>query len=137
MKEKNFVALYKSGNFYNAYGDDAVILHHLLGYKYDPHKKSVGFPVVALAKVKVALESKKLAYKIYEKDQVIEETKGIIKEYKASIKEGLKKLDMEERLKNLNDKLDNFSLEDLEKVVEEIEDARLNKKWKVFNCQDN
>ena len=31
-------------------------------------------------------------------------------------------------VKDLNDKLDNFSLEELEKVVEEIENARINKK---------
>lgn len=128
MKENNYVALYKSGNFYNAYSDDAIVLHHVMGYKYSSIKKNAGFPVSALAKVKTSLESAKIPYKIYEKNELLEEGKGIIKEYKNAIKEGLKKLDMEERLKDLNDKLDNFSLEDLEKVVEEIENARVDKK---------
>lgn len=128
MKENNFVALYKSGNFYNAYGDDAIILHHIMGYKYSSIKKSAGFPISALSKVKASLEIAKIPYKIYEKKELLEEVKGIIKEYKNAIKEGIKKLDMEDRLKDLNDKLDNFSLEDLEKVVEGIENARIDKK---------
>lgn len=128
MKEDNYLALYKSGNFYNAYGDCAIALHHIMGYKYSSIKKNAGFPVSALSKVKSTLDKAKVPYKIYEKNILLEEYKGIVKEYKNAIKEGLKKLDMEERLKDLNDKLDNFSLEDLEKVVEEIENARLNKK---------
>lgn len=32
---KYVVRLYKSGKFYNAFGDDGLILHELLGYKYN------------------------------------------------------------------------------------------------------
>ena len=41
------------------------------------------------------------------------------------LKTSLTKLEMENRLNRLQDKLDNFSLDDLEKVVEGIESATL------------
>lgn len=44
IKMKNScVSLYKTGIFFNAYGDDGIILHHLVGYKYLKPKNSVGF----------------------------------------------------------------------------------------------
>ena len=127
MDKKKYVALYKSGKFYNAYGDDAVIIFYLMGYKYSLPKKSAGFPESALTKVKVALETNNIAYKIYHKNELVEDAKGIDKQYTEVIKKGLKKLEMEVRLKDLYDKLDKFSLEQLERIVEGIEDARLNK----------
>ena len=42
------------------------------------------------------------------------------------LKTSLTKLEMETRLKRLQNKLDNFSLDDLEKVVEGIESATIN-----------
>ena len=56
MKMKNScMSLYKTGKFFNAYGDDAIILHYLVGYKYLKPKNSVGFPESALTKVKAIL----------------------------------------------------------------------------------
>ena len=71
------------------------------------------------------LEQEKLSYKIYEKDTLLEEHKGIAKAYNNMLKTSLTKLEMENRLNRLQDKLDNFSLDDLEKVVEGIESATL------------
>ena len=48
---KKYLKLYKNGKFYNAYGDDGIIIHYLLGYKYLEYKNSVGFPVSAYNKV--------------------------------------------------------------------------------------
>ena len=48
---KYVVRLYKSGKFYNVFGDDGLILHELLGYKYIEYKNSVGFPESAINKV--------------------------------------------------------------------------------------
>ena len=31
---KKYLKLYKNGKFYNAFGDDGIIIHYLLGYKY-------------------------------------------------------------------------------------------------------
>ena len=71
------------------------------------------------------IDKEKLSYKIYEKDTLLEEHKGIAKAYNNMLKTSLTKLEMENRLNRLQDKLDNFSLDDLEKVVEGIESATL------------
>lgn len=123
--KNNCLILYKSGKFYNAYGDNGVIIHNLLGYKFLEYKNSAGFPESAIAKVKAILEQVNIPYKIYEKDILLEECKGISKNYNIVLKESLKKIEMETRLNRLQSKLDNFSLDDLEKVVEGIESATL------------
>ena len=124
--KNNCLILYKSGKFYNAYGDNGVIIHNLLGYKFLEYKNSAGFPESAIAKVKAILEQVNIPYKIYEKDILLEECKGISKNYNIVLKESLKKIEMETRLNRLQSKLDNFSLDDLEKVVEGIESATIN-----------
>lgn len=124
--EKNCVVLYKAGKFYSAYGDNGVIIHNLMGYKFVEYKNSAGFPESAIAKVKGILEQEQLSYKIYEKETLIEEHKGIKKAYINMLKTSLTKLEMETRLNRLQSKLDNFSLDDLEKVVEGIESATIN-----------
>ena len=123
--EKSCVVLYKAGKFYSAFGDNGVIIHNLMGYKFVEYKNSAGFPESAIAKVKNILEQEKLSYKIYEKDTLLEEHKGTAKAYNNMLKTSLTKLEMENRLNRLQDKLDNFSLDDLEKVVEGIESATL------------
>ena len=96
-----------------------------MGYKFVEYKNSAGFPESAIAKVKGILEQEQLSYKIYEKETLIEEHKGIKKAYINMLKTSLTKLEMETRLNRLQSKLDNFSLDDLEKVVEGIESATL------------
>ena len=58
---KYYVRLYKSGKFYNAFMDDGIILHELLGYKYIEYKNSVGFPEAAINKVKSKLDSENIS----------------------------------------------------------------------------
>ena len=57
--------MYKSGNFYNAFNDDGIILHFLLGYKYVNYKKCGGFPASAYQKVTQKLENEKISYITY------------------------------------------------------------------------
>ena len=125
LVDKNSIVLYKSGKFYNAYGDNGIIIHNLLGYKFVSYKNSAGFPESAINKVKGVLEKEKLSYMIYEKDAFVSEYKGINKNYNKVLKDSLKKLEMEERLNRLQSKLDNFTLDDLEKVVAGIEDGTI------------
>ena len=115
------VSLYKTGKFFNAYSDGAVILHHLVGYKYLKPKNSVGFPESALTKVKAILENNDLSYEIYDKKDLVEKHKGIKSKYNKILKESLKSIDIEERLERLKEKLNNYTLEDLEKIVEALE----------------
>jgi len=41
--KKNYIELFKVGKFYSAYGDNGIILHNLLGYKYLTYKNSLDF----------------------------------------------------------------------------------------------
>ena len=123
---KNYVSLYKSGKFYNAFGDDGLILHHLIGYKFVEYKQSVGFPESAFGKDKSLLDDVDISYKVYDKDILIEEKKGNNKKYNKVLSEALKKYDLEKRLIRIKDKINNFSTEDLEKIIEGIESGKDN-----------
>ncbi len=123
--EKNCVILYKSGKFYNAFGDHGLIIHHLLGYKFVEYKQSVGFPESAYNKVISALQKEKITYRVYDKDRLVEEKKGIGKNYGNNLKEALKKFDMEKRLNRIKTRINDFSTDDLEKIIEGIEDGSI------------
>ena len=123
---KNYVSLYKSGKFYNAFWDDGLILHHLIGYKFVEYKQSVGFPESAFGKVKSLLDDVDISYKVYDKDILIEEKKGNNKKYNKVLSEALKKYDLEKRLIRIKDKINTFSAEDLEKIIEGIESGKDN-----------
>lgn len=118
---KKCICLYKSGKFYNAYNDDGLILHYLLGYKYTEYKKSVGFPEAAYSKVINELEKNKIGYQVYLKNDIIEEHEGIDKNYNKVLGDALKEYELESRLDRLKSKLDNFGIDELEKVIEAIE----------------
>lgn len=122
---KYSIRLYKSGKFYNAFGDDGLILHELLGYKYIEYKNSVGFPESAINKVKNKLENEKISYSIYEKDNLLEEYKGIDKNYKIVLSKALKNYDIEKRLTRLKSKINNLTIEELERVIDGLEDKSI------------
>lgn len=113
--------LYKSGKFFNVFGDDGIIIHYLFGYKFVVYKNCAGFPESALVKVTTKLDSEKISYKLYEKDTLIKDVKGVKNNYKKVLKNALKQMEMENRLDRLQSKLDAFTIDDLEKVIEGIE----------------
>ena len=100
---KNYVSLYKSGKFYNAFGDDGLILHYLIGYKFLEYKQSVGFPESAFGKVKSILDNDDISYKVYDKDILLEDKKGVNKKYNTILSKALKKYDLEKRLKRIKE----------------------------------
>ena len=118
---KNHISLYKAGKFYNAFGDDGLILHHLVGYKFVEYKQSVGFPESAFGKVISILEKENISYKAYDKDVLVSEKKGIAKNYGLTLSKALKKYDMEKRLVRIKSRIEEFSVDDLEKIIEGIE----------------
>ncbi len=123
---KTYISLYKSGKFYNAFGDDGLILHSLIGYKFVEHKQSVGFPESAYNKVKSILDKENISYKVYNKESLVEEKKGISKKYNSALSNALKKYDTEKRLIRIKEKINSFSAEDLEKIIEGIENGENN-----------
>ena len=122
---KNYVSLYKSGKFYNVFGDDGLIVHYLVGYKFVEYKQSVGFPESAFGKVKSLLDEENMLYKVYDKDMLLESKKGIDKKYKIILKEALKNYELEQRLTRIRNKINNFSTDELEKIIEGIESESL------------
>lgn len=118
---KNYVSLYKSGKFYNVFGDDGLIVHYLVGYKFVEYKQSVGFPESAFGKVKSILDKENMSYKVYDKDMLLESKKGIDKKYKVILKEALKNYELEQRLTRIRNKINNFSTDELEKIIEGID----------------
>ena len=122
---KNYVSLYKSGKFYNVFGDDGLIVHYLVGYKFVEYKQSVGFPESAFGKVKSILDKENMSYIVYDKDMLLESKKGIDKKYKVILKEALKNYELEQRLTRIRNKINNFSTDELEKIIEGIESESL------------
>ena len=122
---KNYVSLYKSGKFYNVFGDDGLIVHYLVDYKFVEYKQSVGFPESAFGKVKSILDKENMSYKVYDKDMLLESKKGIDKKYKVILKEALKNYELEQRLTRIRNKINNFSTDELEKIIEGIESESL------------
>ena len=106
--------LYKNGKFYNAFGDDGIIIHYLLGYKYLEYKNSVGFPVSAYNKVIGRLRDMEIPFLVYEKDTLLEENNGISKKYNEILKVSLSKYDLEKRVNRIIEKVSNSSIEELE-----------------------
>lgn len=113
--------MYKSGNFYNVFGNGGIIVHGLHNYKFVESKNGVGFNANALAKVKASLEENHISYIVYEKDEEVARYKGIDKDYDKLLSQGLKRYDMNVRLDRLQSKIEKMSLEELEKLVEAIE----------------
>jgi len=64
----------------------------------------------------------KIPYKIYEKDNLIEEFKGLDNNYEKNLKTAIKKYEIEQRYNRLKSKIDESSVEDLEKILEGIEE---------------
>lgn len=118
---KNYVSLYKSGKFYNVFGGDGLIVHYLVGYKFVEYKQSVGFPESAFGKVKSILDKENMSYKVYDKDMLLESKKGIDKKYKVVLKEALKNYELEQRLIRIRNKINDFSTDELEKIIEGID----------------
>ena len=123
--ENSTIKIYKSGKFYNAFLDDAIILHFFLGYKYADYKKSVGFPSSAYNKVCNLLQKEKISYQVYEKDVLVDSFKGITNNYKKTLKNALKKLELEKRIIRIQERIEKFTPKQLEHFVEIIENDSL------------
>ena len=67
---KDYIVFVKSGNFWNAFYGDAVILHYLTGYQLNNNK--FGFPSKVLNKVLEKVRALNINYiLVYELDDII------------------------------------------------------------------
>lgn len=124
MRKNNCISLYKAGKFYNAFGDDGLVLHELLGYRYIEHRQSVGFPESAFLKVKTKLEEEHISYDVYEKNEIVVSFKGIQKNYTNALKKAVKNTAIEERINRIKTMIDACSTEELEMILRCLEDGK-------------
>ena len=72
IQYKEYLILFKSGIFYEAFDEDAVILNRLFNYKISKKKNNMraGFPLSNIEKVEKELEDKKINYMIIENKKI-------------------------------------------------------------------
>lgn len=122
--KKDIIELRKSGKFYNLFGDDAIILHYLTGYKIVAEKGGVGFPETAYNKVINILEDEEVSYIVYEKENILAEKDfKKLNSYKSLLKKGMQALSVEERFAKIEKKIKNLSVKELDEILNLIEDA--------------
>ena len=104
---KKVVRLRLVGKFYQAYEDDAYVIHAIMGYKVSNGK--IGFPTSSIGKVQNKLDEYKINYQIIEKDSIIDS-----KDFKNSNKydkylnEGIKSFDKIKSDEELLDSIKNL-----------------------------
>lgn len=123
MKKKS-IELRKSGKFYSAFGDDAVILHYLLGYKIVAEKGGAGFPESAFNKVINHFEDNEVSYQVYNGEEVVA-SKDFKKmnSYSTLLKKGYQTLDVEARFKKIMNKVELMNQSEINSLLELVEDA--------------
>ena len=122
--KKDLIELRKSGKFYNTFGDDAIILHYLTGYKIVAEKGGVGFPETAYNKVINILENEEISYIVYEKENILaKKDYKKLNSYKSLLKKGLQELSNEERFNKIEKKIKELNAKELDHILDLIENA--------------
>lgn len=117
----NFVVIRKSGGFYNVFDNDAFIISYLAGYKITGGR--CGFPLNSLNKIVNLLGDNYVNYIVKENMEEVDK-----KDYKKNNKydkilnKGKKKFDIDYRINSIIDKLNNFSYDELEKLLNKLEE---------------
>lgn len=123
LNKDKTLQLYKIGKFYNIYGDDAIILNYLFGYKILIDGK-VGFSESALIKVINTIEDKKIDYQIINKDgnDVIKKY-GNFNSYNKILKQALEYRNIKSRIERIQELINNVNdITILERIIGVIED---------------
>ena len=122
LNKDKTLQLYKIGKFYNIYGDGAIILNYLFGYKILIDGK-VGFSESALIKVINTIEDKKIDYQIINKDgnDVIKKY-GNFNNYNKILKQALEYRNIKSRIERIQELINNISdITILERIIGVIE----------------
>lgn len=113
------VRLRKQGKFYNAYEEDAYVVHAVLGYKVSNGR--VGFPINAIGRVVNELENRKINYVVIEQDIEVEKKKFSNNAYNKYYKQGIESVDKIKNYESLILKIKELSPEKIDKIVDYIE----------------
>ena len=121
LNREETLQLYKIGNFYNIYGDDAIILNYLFGYKILIDGK-VGFPESTLIKVINAIEDKKIDYQIINKEKDVIKKYGNFNSYNKVLKQALEYRNIKSRIERIQELINNVNdITILERIIGVIE----------------
>ncbi len=116
---KKNLTLRKVGLFYQAFDEDAEILHYLFNYRMV--KGVVGFPNNALSKVLNTLEEKKISYHVIGDEEINKDFKNI-NSYSSYLMKAKNKVVVGERVEKILKKIDTLKEEQLIELLDKIEE---------------
>lgn len=121
LEYKEYVILFKSGNFYLSYDEDATIMNHIFHYKITELKNNikVGFPISLLDKNIDILSNKRINYIVIENKQIINSKKFELNNYNQYSSSPFHVISKYSRIKNISEKLKNIS-DDKLNIIEGI-----------------
>lgn len=121
---KDVLVLYKNtGKFYNAIGIDAHILNYYFGYRVMDNNKA-GFPESAYEKVIQKLEENKISYQVIYTDRnpLVKNYKKLNR-YSEVVIKVREKIDLNERIDLIIEKIKSADQEEILKIIERIEEC--------------
>lgn len=122
----DYILLFKSGSFFIAFDEDAVILNKIFNYKLVSLKNNfkVGFPLSLKDKNIEVLKNKKINYVIIEDRKISSSQKFKFNNYKKYKENFLKIMSIDYRISNITKRLKSISNnEDIEKVLDKLEEV--------------
>lgn len=117
----DFVKLRRQGKFYNAYEEDAYVMHIIMGYKVSNGR--VGFPVSVIGKIENMLTEKQVNYLVIDKDKEVSKGKFSKNNYKKYLEQGKKKYMVHKREDELVEKIRNLNEKQVFKIIKYIEEV--------------
>lgn len=117
IKYLDYILFLKRGKFYYCYKDDAYIIHYL--FKYKLVNDCVSFSEEALDKVLNVLDDRDLGCVIFD-GIVLDKVYGDSVKYSYVYNDSLEYISKENIINNINDKLKNYTLEQLLQLVSTI-----------------
>ena len=123
------VILIRTGNFYNAYLKDAIVLAYVFNYKIkkiETKYNVCGFPISGINKIKYGLEQRKINYRLIDRAHNYEEeenqnfkSKNV---YNTEYEKAFKYISKMTRIENINTYLvENINNENITDVIINIE----------------
>lgn len=111
LEYKEYVILFKSGNFYLCFDEDATIMNHIFHYKITELKNDikVGFPISLLDKNIDILSNKRINYIVIENKRIVNSKKFELNNYNQYSSSPFHVISKYSRIKNISEKLKNIS----------------------------
>lgn len=126
----NYILLFKSGEFYKAFGKDAYILSNLFGYKIKMVKDNVatcGFPLSSIYKVRASIEEKSTNYMLIDPrnnyDIDTKEDFRNLNEYDKQFEKAYANTKCKNKIQNIADRLDMLvEKPNFKEIIRKVED---------------